>query len=84
MDEEIIKAMEGRQFQLRRLFVNGIRPPKTSTGQDICCSYHLKGRCFSDCQRRATYRQLPKVDINKMKTFATNHIVTPDVGKEDV
>ena len=84
MDEEIIKAMEGRQFQLRKLFVNGIRPPKTSTGQDICCSYHLKGRCFSDCQRRATHRQLPKVDMNKLKTFATNHIVTPDVGKEDV
>ena len=75
--------MEGRQFQLRKLFVNGIHPPKTSTGQDICCSYHLKGRCFSDCHRRATHRPLARPDMDKLKRFVTDQIVTPDVGKED-
>jgi hypothetical protein len=71
MDEDIIKAMEERQFQLPKLFVNYTRPPKTSTCRDICCSYYLKGRSSSDCQRRATRGQLPKVDMIKMKTFAT-------------
>ena len=83
LDAEIGKGMEGRQFQLRKLFVNGTHPPKTSTGQDICCSYHLKGRCFSDCHRRATHRPLARPDMDKLKRFVTDHIVTPDVGKED-
>ena len=80
---EIGKGMEGRQFQLRKIFVNCTHSPKTSTGQDIYCSYHMKGRYFSDCHRRATHRPLAQPDMDKLKCFVTDYIFTSDVGKED-
>ena len=80
-DPELVRAMEGRNFQIRTLFSSTVRPPRTTDGKEMCCSYHLNGSCFSNCSRRANHRIPGADDLNTMCTFAKDNIVLPDVGR---
>ena len=79
-DPELVAAMTGRVFQIRSLFTDTVRPPRTTDGREICCAYHLNGGCFSDCNRRNTHRALAPADQQILRSFAQDHIVSPNVG----
>lgn len=57
---DIKAAMEGRQFQIRELFTDTVRPLVTSGGHTICCSYHMCGYCFfaRNCHQANTHLPL--------------------------
>ena len=78
---DIRAAMEGRQFQIRELFSDTVRPPTTSSGQPICCSYHMRGHCFANCHRANTHRTLSTADQATLCQFVQTHVVTPNVGR---
>lgn len=80
-DPELVAAMEGRNFQIRTLFTATVRPPRTTNGKEICCAFHLNGGCFSNCSRRGTHRNLAAADMATLRTFAQQHIVSPNVGR---
>lgn len=59
--------------------------PKTTdpvTGQEveICLSYHLKGTCFANCQRRPTHRALNTSERAKMTRFVREQLQAPPGG----
>ena len=78
---EIKAAMEGRHFQIRELFSDTGRPPTTSAGHPICCSYHLRGYCFANCHRSNTRLPLSAPDAAKLCQFVQTHVVSPNVGR---
>ena len=80
-DPMLVSCMEGRNFQIRSLFSSTVRPPRTTAGKEICLSYHYNGVCFSNCSRRGTHRALPNADMETLKAFAHDQIVTPNVGR---
>ena len=59
-----------------------VPPLQTAVRKQICRSYHLKLYYFSDCGRLATHGPLARIYMAKLKRFVTEHIVTPDVGRE--
>ena len=79
-DPMLKSCMEGRNFQIRSLFSSTVRPPRTTAGKEMCLSYHYNGVCFSNCSRRGTHRALPNADMETLKAFAHDNIVTPNVG----
>jgi hypothetical protein len=66
---------------LRSLFSATVCPPATSTGQAICCSYHLIGRNFSDCHDRASHKVMSSTDMTTLCEFVQTHVVIPDIGR---
>ena len=80
-DPELVAAMEGRNFTIRSLFSATVRPPRTSSGKEMCCSYHLNGSCFTNCSRRGNHRPLVGADQITMRSFAKDNIVLPDIGR---
>ena len=47
--------------------------PQDADGTDICLSYHLRGQCYSNCQRRSTHRALTGAILRRMNTFVNTH-----------
>ena len=80
-DPVLVEAMEGRRIRLGALFNDGVHPPRTAAGKEICCAYHLNGGCFSNCRRRATHCILIAEDRDTLRTFVQDNIVTPDLGR---
>ena len=78
---DIAAAMEGRNFQLRTLFGRGRPPPQHADGRPMCCTYHLQGRCSNTCNRAYSHRQLTTEELEVLRTFVSERIVTPDVGR---
>ena len=78
---DIAEAMRGRSFQLRTLFGRGRPPPQHADGQPMCCTYHLRERCSNTCNRAYSHRQLTNKEKTTLRTFVTERIVTPDVGR---
>ena len=82
MDPELARMMVGRtNFQLRSVFSATVRPPKTTTGRPICCSFQLREQCFDNCSRASTHRILPEEDLVTLRQFTQTHIVEPDIGR---
>jgi hypothetical protein len=82
MDPELKRMMEGRtNFQLRSIFTATVRPPRTADGRPVCCSYQLRGSCFSNCARRDTHIVLPETELVKLREFTQTNIVDPDIGR---
>jgi hypothetical protein len=81
VNPEIKAAMEGRTFQIRELFSDTVRPPTTSLGHPICCSYHLRGFCFANCHRANTHLPLSSTDTAKLCQFVQTHVIAPNVGR---
>ena len=81
VNPEIKAAMEGRHFQIRELFSDTVRPPTTSAGHPICCSYHFRGYCFGNCHRSNTHLPLSAPDTAKLCQFVQTHVVSPNVGR---
>ena len=81
VNPEIKAAMEGRTFQIRDLFSATVRPPTTSSGQPICCSYHLRGFCFANCRRSNTHLPLSDSETAKLCQFVQTYVVVPNVGR---
>ena len=77
---DIVSAMEGRNFQLRTLFGRGRPPPQHTDGRPMCCTYHLRGRCSNTCNRAYSHTQLTTEELETLRTFVNERIVTPDVG----
>ena len=76
----IIQAnVEGLSFSIRMLFSYTVQPPKTTTRQDICCTYYFGGHCFSNCHRKGPHHVLPDEDLFTPCKFVRDNIVTPDV-----
>ena len=79
---DIAAAMNGRSFQLRTLFGRGRPPPQHADGRPMCCTYHLRGRCSNTCSRAYSHRALTAPEQETLRTFVTERIVTPNVGRE--
>ena len=79
---DIASAMNGRSFQLRTLFGRGRPPPQHADGRPMCCTYHLRGRCSNTCSRAYSHRVLTAPEQETLRTFVTERIVTPNVGRD--
>ena len=45
-------------FAARNVPLNTVTdPPKDANGNEVCMSFHLRGRCYENCPRRATHVQ---------------------------
>ena len=47
--------------------------PKDSDNTEVCLSYHLRGQCYANCQRRSTHRALQGAPLRRMNTFVNTH-----------
>lgn len=56
-----------------------LRPnaPQDGNNKDICLSYHLKGKCFSNCGRRESHRVLTGAARRNFQTFVDESFGTP-------
>ena len=52
----------------------------TNTNVPICLSYHLRGSCYSNCQRAVTHRALTAGERRRMTTFASQHLPAGEAG----
>jgi hypothetical protein len=41
-------------------------PPATTNGKTRCLSWHLKGKCYNDCARKADHVVLPIEDADTL------------------
>ena len=80
-NSQIQAAMQGRRFQLRTLLREGVRCPQSSSGQDLCLSYHCRFSCFSDCARSESHRPLNAQETSTLCRFVNDHVVGPNVGR---
>ena len=46
----------------------------TNTPVDLCLSYHLRGGCYSNCQRSSTHRPLTAPERRLMTTFVAQYL----------
>ena len=82
MNSEIRTLTEGRNdFQIRSLLSSTVRPPLTYSNNDLCCAYHLKGRCFTNCSPAYNYQTLSATEAVRLCDFVPDHIVQPDLGR---
>ena len=51
-------------------------PPKDSDNTEVCLSWHLRGQCYANCQRRSTHRNLTGAVLRRMNQFVNEHCVT--------
>ena len=79
---DIAAAMNRRSFQLRTLFGCGRPPPQHTNGRQMCCTYHLRGRCSNTCSRAYSHGTLSTAEQETLRTFVNERIVTPNIGRE--
>ena len=77
---EVAAAMEGRTFRIAGLFDREHRPPKHDDGRDMCCAYHVRGRCSSNCSRRYSHVNLSEAESTRLRTFVQERVVARNVG----
>ena len=77
---EIIAAMQGRTFRISGLFNRENRPPKHDDGRDMCCAYHMRGRCSSNCSRSYSHTSLSDSESGRLRTFVQERVVARNVG----
>ena len=77
---EIASAMEGRTFRIAGLFNREHRPPKHDDGRDMCCAYHMRGRCSSNCSRSYSHAPLSDTERARLCTFVQERVVARNVG----
>ena len=77
---EVAAAMEGRTFRISGLFDRENRPPKHDDGRNICCAYHMQGRCSSGCQRSYSHVPLSETEASRLCTFVQERVVARNIG----
>ena len=77
---EVAAAMEGRTFRIAGLFDREHRPPKHDDGRDMCCAYHMRGRCSSNCSHRYSHTSLSKAESTRLCTFVQERVVARNIG----
>lgn len=48
---------------------NAANLPKSADGEDLCLSFHLRGKCFKSCRRQGTHRLLVPTEENSIEKF---------------
>jgi hypothetical protein len=51
--------------------------PKGPNGQELCISYHMKGKCFSSCGRKASHKVLTGPSKSNFQTFVDTYVCEP-------
>lgn len=49
---------------------------------ELCLSYHLRGTCYSNCERRATHRPLKPGERTAMSNFVANYVAQPAANQQ--
>ena len=72
---EVAAAMEGHTFRIAGLFDREHCPPKHDDGRDMCCAYHMRGRCSSNCRRRYSHNSLSDSESARLHAFVQERVV---------
>ena len=82
MNLEILTLMEVmNDLQIISLFSSTVLPPLIYSNDDICCYYHLKGRCFTNFSRTSNHRTLSAAEAVILRDFLLENILQPDLGR---
>lgn len=66
----LVDRFEAYDKPLRTLTTNNATNlPKTSSGEDLCLSFHLRGKCFKNCKRCSTHRDLIPSEEDAISKF---------------
>ena len=76
----VVSAMEGRTFRIAGLFDREHRPPKHDDGRDMCCAFHMRGRCSSTCSRSYSHTALSDTEKTRLCTFVQERVVARNIG----
>ena len=80
VNPKVAAAMEGRTFHISGLIDRENRPPKHDDGRNICCAYHMRGRCSSGCQRSYSHVLLSESEASRLCTFVQERVVARNIG----
>ena len=80
VNPEMAAAMEGCTFRITSLFNQEHWPPKHDDGRDICCAYHMHGRCSSNCSRSYSHTTLSDTESACLCTFVQERVVARNVS----
>ena len=77
---DITASVQGCNFWVNILFRDKVKTPKTISGGHTCYYFRLRNRWFSDCIFHDKHEGPSFKNLETLRNFLKDNVVTPDVG----